>query len=88
MVENEFCKFGIEFIFMKSRLNIIIGLIVLTLASCSTGYNNDGNGVYYKHWNEGSGQHEDKIDANPKTFKVLQFDKYAKDDKRFFMKDK
>jgi hypothetical protein len=69
---------------MKTLQNIILGLFTLTLFSCSTGYKNDGNAVYYEHWNEGSGQHEESIDANPETFKVLKFDRYAKDDKNVF----
>jgi len=69
---------------MTALQKIFTGFFLLTLASCSTGYDNEGNAVYYKSWNEGSGSHKDRIDANPKTFKVLKFDKYAKDDKIVF----
>ena len=69
---------------MKTLLNIIFGLLTLTFLGCSTGYENDGDVVYYEHWNEGSGQHKNKIDADPKTFQILKFDAYAKDDKSVF----
>ena len=65
---------------MKTILNILFGLISLIFLGCSTGYKNEGNAVYYEHWNEGSGQHKDKIDADPRTFQILNFDAYAKDD--------
>ncbi len=69
---------------MNILRNILFWLIVLIFSNCSTGYNNEGNAVYYEYWNEGSGQHKDKINANPKTFKVLKFSNYAKDDKNVF----
>jgi hypothetical protein len=64
------------------RLYILALIFIFT--ACSTGYENDGNAVYYKHWNEGSGQHKERINADPKTFKILKFDNYAKDDKAVF----
>jgi hypothetical protein len=69
-------------------LKLFLGLLVafLFLTGCSTGYENDGNAVYYKYWNEGSGSHKDKLDADPKTFKVLKDDSYAKDKQRVFYK--
>lgn len=70
--------------FMKTLQNILLGLFTLTLFGCSTGYKNEGDAVYYEHWNEGSGQHKEKIDANPKTFNILKFDTYAKDNKFVF----
>ncbi|HTB52873.1 MAG TPA: DKNYY domain-containing protein [Ferruginibacter sp.] len=63
---------------------ISLGLCMLILAGCSTGYKNEGNAVYWESWNEGDGSHKDRIDADPKTFEVLKFDKYAKDDKNVF----
>lgn len=56
----------------------------LFLSGCSTGYRKDGNAVYYEYWNEGSGSHKDKLDADPETFEVLKDDSYAKDKKRVF----
>jgi hypothetical protein len=70
--------------FMTKLKKIIAGLFILTLTNCSNGYDNDGRDVYYRHWNEASGQHKDKINANPKTFKIFKFDRYAKDDKNVF----
>jgi hypothetical protein len=52
--------------------------------SCSTGYENDGEAVYYQYWNEGSGSHKDKLDADPKTFIVLKNERYAKDKSHVF----
>jgi len=54
------------------------------LIGCSTGYEKEGNAVYYKYWNEGSGSHKERLNADSKTFKVLKDDKYAKDDKSVF----
>ena len=73
-------------IFMTSLKKICLGLLLSTLVSCSTGYHNDGNAVSYKSWNEGNGGHEDKLDADPATFKILRFDDYAKDDRVVFYK--
>jgi DKNYY family len=69
---------------MKTTAKLITGFFILLVVSCSTGYHNDGNAVYFDHWNEGSGQHHDKIDADPKTFKILKYDNYAKDDRNVF----
>lgn len=69
---------------MKILLNILFGLLTLTFPGCSTGYKNEGDAVYYEHWNEGSGQHKNKIDADPNTFQILNFETYAKDDKSVF----
>ena len=71
---------------MITLQKILVGFFLLTLVGCSTGYDNEGDAVYWKSWNEGSGSHKDRIDANPKTFEVLKFDKYAKDDKNVFYK--
>jgi len=69
---------------MKTCLNIICALITLSFYGCTVGYKNDGDAVYYYHWNEGSGQHKNKLEANPATFKISKFDDYAKDDKSVF----
>lgn len=71
---------------MRILPKIIFVLLTLTLIGCSTGYKNEGDAVYYEHWNEGSGQLKEKIEANPKTFQILKFDTYAKDDKTVFYK--
>ena len=71
---------------MTTHQKIWAGFFLLTLVGCSTGYENNGKAVYYKHWNEASGRHKEKIDANPATFKIFGFDKYAKDDKNVFYK--
>jgi hypothetical protein len=70
--------------FMRGFQIILALIIILTLASCSTGYEIDGDVVYYNHWNEGSGQHRNKINADAKTFKIFEFDAYAKDNKKVF----
>src|SRR5205085_1593115 len=54
-------------------------IAVIFLTGCSTGYDVEEDGVYYKSWNEGSGSHKRLIDADPKTFKVLKYDSYGKD---------
>jgi hypothetical protein len=69
---------------MRTLQNILFGLLIFTFLGCSIGYKNEGDAVYYAHWNEGSGQHKNKIDADPKTFQILNFDTYAKDDKSVF----
>ncbi len=65
---------------MKKSKFYLICLSVI-LFSCNTGYENDGEKVYYNYWNEGSGSHKVELDANPETFKILDHDRYAKDDK-------
>jgi len=63
---------------------IITLLLFLVITGCSTGYENTGEAVYYNHWNEGSGQHHRQLDADPKTFRVLEFSSYAKDEKTVY----
>ena len=72
--------------FMKPLRNILFCLGALLFWSCSTGYQNEGDAVYYEHWNEGSGQHKERIEADPKTFQVFMFDRYAKDNSSAFYK--
>ena len=62
----------------------MLELLTNLFCSCLTGYKKEGDAVYYKHWNEGIGKQKDKIDANPKTFQVLKFKAYAKDDESVF----
>jgi hypothetical protein len=69
---------------MKISNSIALGLLVILASSCSTGYINEGDAVYYENWNEGSGQNKRKIDANPKSFIGLHNKKYGKDDKFVF----
>jgi hypothetical protein len=72
--------------FMKNILNALFGLLNFAFLGCSTGYKNEGDAVYYEHWNEGRGQHKNKLEANPKTFQILKYGTYAKDDKSVFYK--
>lgn len=68
-------------------MHLYPAFLLLTLflcAGCATGYYNDGRTVYYKHWNEGTGGRQDELKADPKTFRVLKFDRYAKDKKHVF----
>ena len=58
--------------------------ILLILAGCSNGYVKEKGIVYYRHWDASDGERKFKIDANPKTFMIFKFDKYAKDDKTVF----
>lgn len=73
---------------MKKLQKTAFLFFFLIFLSCSTGYKNEGNAVYYEHWNEGNGQHKSKLDANPKTFEIFEFDNYAKDDKSVFYQGK
>jgi len=68
------------------RLSIAIFqfILLLVITGCSSGYNNDGQTVYYNHWNEGNGQHHRQLDADPKTFRILEFSSYAKDEKTVY----
>ncbi|MBS1604591.1 MAG: DKNYY domain-containing protein [Bacteroidetes bacterium] len=56
----------------------------LFLSGCSTGYRKEGSVIYYEYWNEGSGSHKDRLDADPETFEVLKDDNYAKDKQKVF----
>lgn len=60
--------------------------LLIFFASCNE-YQNDGNAVYYKSWDEGNGTQIKKLNgANPKKFRVLEYDDYAKDDRLVFYK--
>jgi hypothetical protein len=65
---------------------LYLAVSFLFLPGCSIGYQKDGNAVYYKYWNEGSGSHKNKLDADPVTFEVLKHDSYAKDKQKVFYK--
>ena len=67
-----------------AKLFLYLLVAILLLPGCSTGYEIDGNAVYYKSWNEGSGSQKEKLDADPRTFKVLKNDSYAKDKQKVF----
>jgi hypothetical protein len=73
---------------MTTWQKIGMGLSLLALVSCSTGYHKDGKAVYYFSWNEGNGQRIDTLDANPATFKVLRYDNYAKDDRNVYFQSR
>lgn len=74
-----------RFIFIVKNIKILVfGVVTLAFLGCSTGYKNEVEAVYYEHWNEGTGQHKNKLVANPKTFQVLKFARYAKDDRSVF----
>jgi hypothetical protein len=68
---------------MKNKIVLIL-IIVLTLSSCNK-YSVENDSVYYNSWNEGSGSHKNQlVGVNPKTFEILEYDNYAKDDKLVF----
>lgn len=69
---------------MKTSVSFLFGLLTFLFFGCSTGYEIEGDAVYYKFWNEGSGQIKRRLDAYPKTFISLMDKKYAKDDKTVF----
>lgn len=54
----------------------VLGILILT--SCTTGYKNDGKEVTWHTWNEGSGHHSMKVNADPETFEILN-DDYGRD---------
>lgn len=69
------------------RIRIFITLFIsLALTGC-IGYEKDGDTVYYKSWNEGSGGHKNRLaGADPNTFKILKHDSYAKDRRQVYYK--
>lgn len=71
-------------IYTMEMRNILIVFTFIFLTGCSLGYENDGQKVFYGQWNEGSGGNKIELNANPKTFHVLKFKTYAKDDKLAF----
>jgi hypothetical protein len=60
-------------------------LMTLLLFGC-TGYKIEDHKVYWTSWNEGTGSGKDLLDADYKTFKVLEHKKYAKDAKKVYYK--
>ncbi|MGI4833531.1 MAG: DKNYY domain-containing protein [Janthinobacterium lividum] len=73
---------------MNALQNVCYGIMTLLFISCSTGYKIERDIVYYEHWNEGSGQYKDEINADSKTFKILRYGAYAKDAKSVFYEGK
>lgn len=60
---------------MKVIQIIIIVLTILFLTNCSRGYKIEDGKVYYKYWNEGSGQGRQLIEeADANTFQKLSID--------------
>ena len=55
----------------KSIFITSILLVLMTLVSCSVGYKNDGKEVTWNTWNEGTGYTSSHVDADPKTFEIL-----------------
>ena len=58
----------------KSIFITSILLVLMTIVSCSVGYKNDGKEVTWNTWNEGSGYTSSHVDADPKTFEILNDD--------------
>lgn len=67
----------------KSIFITSILLVLMILVSCSVGYKNDGKEVTWNTWNEGSGYTSSHVDADPKTFEILN-DDYGRDKKHAF----
>ena len=61
--------------------------LITILSSCNLGYEKTENNVYYKYWNEGSGNNKfEVIGANPMTFKILANKEYATDKNQAYYK--
>ena len=58
-------------------------LLLLLLTGCS-GYEVRDEQVYWTYWNEGTGNGERELNADHKTFKILEHNRYAKDEFRVF----
>ena len=76
---------------MKYLKPFIIILKVFACTSCGTdtGYKVKSESVSYTYWNAGMGIGSKTFEipeADPKTFKILNFNNYAKDDKKVFYK--
>ena len=70
---------------INSIFIISVAFILLTFASCTVGYKNDGKEVTWHTWNESSGHNSRRVDADPKTFEKLN-DDYGRDKKHAFYK--
>lgn len=68
---------------MKSVFTTSILLVLMSFVSCTVGYKNDGKEVTWHTWNEGSGHNSRRVDADPKTFEILN-DNYGRDKKHAF----
>jgi hypothetical protein len=68
-----------------------IALILPLITSCSNGYKVESDGVYYEHWNEGSGQNKQKIEtADIRSFEELNLEcgcdfKFGKDKNHLYI---
>ena len=78
--------------FMKKLnifLEILLILVLFTLTSCKRQYVVEGEKVYYKYWNEGSGKNKELLDSvDAKTFKEVKSDcdiLFAKDNKHVYI---
>lgn len=71
---------------MKARKYFIFVVMTFLLISCQRGYEIENGKVYYKYWNEGSGQKKKLLKmADAETFQIIAFDE---DNRFYFGKDK
>src|SRR5699024_10470882 len=70
---------------MKINLSIFCGFLILLFCSCSNYTVKDGK-VYYIIRNEAVGKELKPINANPETFEILEYGRYAKDENSVFYK--
>lgn len=72
------------------RMWIFAISLVLLFYGCLADYENDGKAVYYKSGNASDGfkMHRAKLHADPKTFRKLRHEKFAKDDSDVFFEGK
>jgi len=69
---------------MRFRNLLVCLLLFLVTVSCNH-YENNGDSVYYKSWNEGQGSRIKTLyGVDPKKFHLLKYDRYAKDDRLVF----
>ena len=70
---------------MRSKYLILTFLfMVIFFLSCNH-YDNEGDAVYYKSWNEAEGSSVHKLfGVNPNKFRILEYGTYAKDDRLVF----
>lgn len=69
---------------MRFRILILCLLSLLFTVSCNH-YENEGDAVYYKSWNEAEGSRIKTLyGVDPQKFHVLKYDRYAKDDRLVF----
>lgn len=68
---------------LKASHWIFIGLIYVIISGCNK-YKKKNGSVYYYSWNEANGGNETELDVHYDEFKVLKYDRYAKDDQQVF----